>query len=538
MLEAYDTKKLSYDKLTKDEMNKRGILGRLSGVIADGKNPTRNGRKYSKKLWENVFENPIVREAIDNRLCLGELGHPEDRTETDMEKICICLNGYPKINKDDQLIGNFDILDTPNGRILNTLCNYGATIGVSSRGEGDLYTDDNGDECVDEGTYQFQCFDAVIIPAVEAARMNYMTESLSNKKSLTEALNKELNNASDNDRRIMLETLDTLGLEETYKVTRNEEGQFEVADTEGNVIKKVNNKDSALNIAKKLEYNNTEPEENNGPDEDEPLDIPEPEVDNDESMMEELQEALSDNKKLRKQLMEVQKDLSVSIAKEEQYKETIHALKESISKLSVNTKRVSGLETRVTQLSEALQKSNEQITTYQDKINKNTEEKKRINESMSNDKDTIKKLTDKVITLEDKYKDQVKNLIEDLSKAKGSTTLLKEKLDKQEKLVEKYKKISTACVDKYIESKAQMIGTTSAEIKNRLPESYNFNDIDRIVEELRSYKVNMSKLPFDLNRTSNIGVKRSKNESLSRRPRSNDWDEDLTSLYSLAGLEN
>ena len=36
----------------------------------------------------------------------------------------------------------FDILNTKCGQLLKTLCDYGTTIGISSRGEGDLITED------------------------------------------------------------------------------------------------------------------------------------------------------------------------------------------------------------------------------------------------------------------------------------------------------------------------------------------------------------------------------------------------------------
>ena len=37
-----------------------GCLGTLSGPCADYKNVTRNGTFYSRKLWENVFNNDLV----------------------------------------------------------------------------------------------------------------------------------------------------------------------------------------------------------------------------------------------------------------------------------------------------------------------------------------------------------------------------------------------------------------------------------------------------------------------------------------------
>ena len=49
MLENFNDT-FEYKRLTEEEQSKRGILGRLVGVIADTKNPTRNGRKYNKEL--------------------------------------------------------------------------------------------------------------------------------------------------------------------------------------------------------------------------------------------------------------------------------------------------------------------------------------------------------------------------------------------------------------------------------------------------------------------------------------------------------
>ena len=117
LLETF-TDKFEYQKLTEEEKAERGILGRLVGVIADTKNPTRNGRAYSEKLWRNVFNDPIMKERIENRCCFGELGHPLDRTETDMEKVAICLAEVPKKGKDGKLYGVFAILNTKCGQIL------------------------------------------------------------------------------------------------------------------------------------------------------------------------------------------------------------------------------------------------------------------------------------------------------------------------------------------------------------------------------------------------------------------------------------
>ena len=213
MLEGFSSGKFEYKRIPLEEQEKRQILGRLAGVIADTKSPTRNGRKYSKDLWEKVFNDPIMKEKIANRCVFAELGHPADREEVDMEKVCACLAEQPKIGDDGKIYGVFDILNTANGRILKTLCDYGTNIGVSSRGTGDLYTDENGEEAVDPETYNCECWDIVVVPAVESARLKYVTEALDSKrynKTLKQKLNEQLENATNEERKIMKESLNTL----------------------------------------------------------------------------------------------------------------------------------------------------------------------------------------------------------------------------------------------------------------------------------------------------------------------------------------
>lgn len=216
MLENLVTDKLDYKKLSPEEQQKRGILGRLVGVIADSKNATRNGRKYSEKLWENVFKDPIMKERIETNCCFGELGHPTDREETDMEKIAICMDGLPKKDSNGRLQAVFNILDTPNGRILKTLCDYGCKIGVSSRGSGEVSSNFDGTEDVDPDSYECQGFDAVIIPAVKEARLNYVTEQLDKtryNKTLRARLQESYEKASADDKKIMKETFENIGVE-------------------------------------------------------------------------------------------------------------------------------------------------------------------------------------------------------------------------------------------------------------------------------------------------------------------------------------
>lgn len=213
MLEKLQSKEFKYRKLTEEEQKTRGILGRLIGPCADFKNPTRNDRRYVEQLWDNVFSNDIMKEKIANKCCFGELGHPEDRSAVDMEKIAINLAEFPKKGADGKLYAVFDILNTPNGKILKALCDYGCKIGISSRGQGDV---DEFDNSVDPNTYECECFDAVIVPGVEDARLKYVTEDYkTNKKlNLKSVLAESLKNANESERKVMIETIETLNITE------------------------------------------------------------------------------------------------------------------------------------------------------------------------------------------------------------------------------------------------------------------------------------------------------------------------------------
>ena len=199
---------LKLQPLTEEEKARRHILGRWYGPIATCNEGTRNGRRYNRELWEKALNDELFHEKIANKCLFLELGHPLDREETDMSKVCACIPEIPKIINGD-LCACVDILDTPNGRILKTLCDYGFIPGVSSRGSGDVMPNND----VDPETFFLECFDVVAIPAVKKARLS-MCESLDkNAISLKKALTESLNKASEEDKIIMKETLENLDID-------------------------------------------------------------------------------------------------------------------------------------------------------------------------------------------------------------------------------------------------------------------------------------------------------------------------------------
>lgn len=477
MLESIQNENLEYQRLSPDEMKARGILGRLVGVCADFTNPTRNGRLYSEELWEKVFDDPIMKERIQNGVCYGELGHPSDREETDMEKIAVCLSDVPKKGKDGKLRAVFDILDTPNGRVLKSLCDYGSTLGISSRGSGDLVKGFDGQEEVDPSSYSCEGFDVVLIPAVKDARLKYVTESLDKKrynKTLRQKLQESLDKASPHDRKLMEEGLDRIGIvlneAQSFKSEMDFFDEMNSDIVDDNVMESIDEKDDL---------------------------VKDTEVDNNESaLINELQESVAKAKVLRRRVMELQEKLSVCYSKESAQEEKINSLKEKISKLSKSSSENDALTAKIKSLTEDLKKER-LVSTKRDAKSK----------ELSSTLTSVVEKYNRLVDVHNELKEDYKHLNEQLSESQKLQKEYVDKINNSNALVEKYRKAANSAAEKYIESQAVRVGVTSQEIKNKLPEKYNFDDIDRICEGLARYNLNISNLPFKTSRKLNENIK-------------------------------
>ena len=609
MLESFESGAFEYRKLSKDEMDSRHILGRIVGPIADYKNPTRNGRKYTEKLWNKTFDDPIVKEKIENKCLYGELGHPEDRLDTDMSKICICMAEQPKKSTDGKLYGVFDILDTPNGRILKTLLDYGTTIGVSSRGEGDLISDYMGEEIVDPDTYQYECHDAVLLPAVKAARLTPVTESLHQGKTLKQALLEDLNRSSDNDKLVMNDTLESLGIDLTegiqykgYDMTITRSG-VQLRKTDGSFIQEfpteeeareyVDEQTDSLNeadVAAKVRANQDPKEmtrraikmlknlggewedfakefkDTYGEDAlDESLnegdlkkssikdvnikkESEKEEADNDGAdLVAELQETMLKNADLEKLVKSLQERLSVCYAKEKRYEGQINTYKNSIKSLQENAKKATSLEERLNSLQEELNSCKSDISKKDQTISDLKESVKKsdvtLKEQLNSHKDkqtaakeVIEELTSKINTLQEElektkssktasikvlketYTKKESDLNDKMSELqKDSSQKLKqlqEKLERANTSVNRYQDIARKAVNRYITEKANALGISSEDVKNRLGKTYSFNDIDRICENLSTNRLAINRLPFKVSQVSEVKMTESVKPSM------------------------
>ena len=162
----------------------KGVLKRVIGCIADWK-PNRNGRIYPRELWEKAINSEYVQEMINNKIMMGELDHPEERVELEIKEISHCINKIWIDDQKEEVWGELDILDTPNGQIVSKLLDYGSKIGVSSRGAGSVLSDNT----VDPDEYKLFTFDIVARPSVAAARPAIVESEkpISEVKKLTEA---------------------------------------------------------------------------------------------------------------------------------------------------------------------------------------------------------------------------------------------------------------------------------------------------------------------------------------------------------------
>lgn len=590
---------LQFDANQSTGANGGVVIGHLSGPVADIVNTTRNGRKYSEELWDKVFKDPITQEYFNCGGIFGELGHPADREETDMEKIALCMPKAPE-KKNGKLWATFDILDTPNGRILKTLCQYGYKMGISSRGSGDLVTDYDGQESVDPDTYQFNAFDAVLLPAVKEARLNF-TESLHNNKPLKKALVESFEAATADEKKIMRETFDTLNIELTEASEEEKELSEGTPLTEADHYRcdfKLRDKSTGEYLKSEygmhrdltwytadsaIRYMNEHPEEdlqlvyvrykNNIVDAEKPMteavdveiieedkytrqelfdkfgtdnldiinagneeDVELEEVDNNESIIDDLQEALKAKAELENKVVELQEKLSVCYAKETSLNESLATTKSNVKKLAEDAKKAEALDVKVSKLSEQVQKGNEKLEAtvsnrraLQERLATSVKQTQSLKDQLKLSQKEVAKLNKENAALSE----SVANLQKDFELKKSEYS---KKLTEAKAVVEKQKKIANKAVDKYIESCATRIGVSSNEIKNKLSESYTFNDIDKICEDLQSYQLSMSKLPFNTSIRENLKIKATSSQNDSLLPAMGIADDVDDDLLQLAGL--
>jgi hypothetical protein len=106
----------------------------IKGIFLQSDVKNRNGRIYPKEILQKEVHR-YNREFIEKNRAFGELGHPDGPT-VNLERVSHMIKAlHPEGNN---FIGEARVLDTPYGKIVKSLIDEGATLGVSSRGMGTL----------------------------------------------------------------------------------------------------------------------------------------------------------------------------------------------------------------------------------------------------------------------------------------------------------------------------------------------------------------------------------------------------------------
>ena len=112
-------------------------------------------------------------EFINKNRAFGELGHPEGPT-VNLERVSHMIKKlYPE---GKNFIGEAKIMDTPYGKIVKSLIDEGAKLGVSSRGMGSL-VQRNGQNTVGEDFYLATAADIVADPSAPDAFVEGIMET-------------------------------------------------------------------------------------------------------------------------------------------------------------------------------------------------------------------------------------------------------------------------------------------------------------------------------------------------------------------------
>lgn len=511
---------LKVQPLSEDEKSSRHILKRLVGPIASCDEATRNGRKYNRELWEGALGDDIFQEKVGSKGLLLELGHPADRDEIDLTQVCACIPEMPKIIEGD-LYATVEVLDTPNGRLLSNLIDYGFVPGISSRGCGDVMDNDE----VDPNTFCLETWDIVNVPALKKARMQVVeglaqNSTLNLKRALTESLKSSKAEDIEKDEKMMKEAIERLGLDVDTKEDLNEDLKNDQIPEKGD-DKLTESKTPEQTPVKKNEANN----------------------DGSEDLIKSLSEAIAAKAEVDIKVKNLQEQLAVSDTEVNKLGEEVAHYKNVAARLGQEIETLKAVEAKASTLEEELkvkvqtiEAQGSKIKELEESIATNESNSKSLNESVSSKDGKIAELNESLTKQKEEFESKISSMTESYEKEKSDSINkikeLNESYTKASQLAEGYKKLAHETVNRYIKSKAVMLGITANEITSRLSEKYTLDEVDKVCEDLRAYNSRMSKLPFGLNRKASVKVTESK-DPLALRPQNSideSMDEDIMKL--------
>jgi hypothetical protein len=155
---TYDSKSIKENR----EQNGGKLI--MKGILQKAETINQNGRIYPREILEREVRN--YQKFIRENRALGECDHP-DSSVVELKKVShIVREAYMEGNI---CHGVVEILDTPCGKILQSLVEAGVTLGISSRGVGS--TRKAGDHQIVQDDFQLICWDFVSEPSTPGAFM-------------------------------------------------------------------------------------------------------------------------------------------------------------------------------------------------------------------------------------------------------------------------------------------------------------------------------------------------------------------------------
>ena len=144
----------------------------LEGIFMQAEKQNRNGRIYPMSVLGKEADR-YNSEYVNKNRAFGELGHPDSPT-INLDRVSHMITKlYPD---GSNFIGKAKILDTPNGKIVKSLLDGGATLGVSTRGVGSLKPQ-NGYQLVQDDFHLATAADIVADPSAPDAFVRGIMEN-------------------------------------------------------------------------------------------------------------------------------------------------------------------------------------------------------------------------------------------------------------------------------------------------------------------------------------------------------------------------
>ena len=142
----------------------------IEGIMMQAETVNRNGRRYSVNILENECKR-YLKEYVNKKRALGQLNHPSGPS-VNLDRVSHMIVELHQDGND--FIGKAKVLDTPMGKIVKSLIDEGALLGVSSRGMGSLKKVNEINEV--QSDFTLSAIDIVADPSAPHAFVNGILE--------------------------------------------------------------------------------------------------------------------------------------------------------------------------------------------------------------------------------------------------------------------------------------------------------------------------------------------------------------------------